>query len=244
MDIAELIKTHEDRSILNWFKDHVAEYECFTDKGGNKIETILFHRPKDSAYWVRYYAHLGFLHVVGDIGEAIHQWSYSKKQQIDLKWISETNFSYYMGKLRAGEKPNGKTWDENEAKFYLKQYLDTKAEQWLEEMNMNVNPKSKLWATNNLRLLGNGERFSTLTCNTLGEKDTCRWREFKHAFWSCEKAIESEHDWHHFLEENGNEVFGEKWYEYANIGLKYDIRHKGHWLGLKLAFEALKKNQM
>ena len=56
-------------------------------------------------------------------------------------------------------------------------------------------------------------------------------------------AINSEVEWHHWLEEFGYDTLGETYYEYGGIGTDIHIRCEGHLVGLKKAFEWLDKQE-
>lgn len=197
----------DDKHIRGWFKNHEAKLESFIDANGHKIEMLKFANPKSSEFWIRWYCHLGFLHIVGDIGEAIHQWTYSSNQRIDLKWIAGCDYGYYMGKLRASRE-GGKEWDESTA---------TEALEFLR-----------------------ADRVKELEFDgaLLEEARKQAEEEFSSAF----HHVESEYAWLSFLE--GSDLFGDDYCEFSNIGKRTPIRYRGHWLGLKLAFEALRRNSL
>lgn len=52
----------------------------------------------------------------------------------------------------------------------------------------------------------------------------------------------NEFEWNHWLYENGYDVFGDDWYEFVPMGKYLDMRCKLHWVGLKLAVEALEES--
>lgn len=228
----------EDRSIQHWFKDHVPVLEAFRDKGGHKIETLLFSNPKSSCYWVRYYHHLGFLHVVGDIGEAIHQWSYREPDSMDLSWIAHTDFGYFMGKLKASRHHDGKVWDEKRARAWFSEYIsENKALELLNDLGMEDNPKTRTWATDVIM----GRREATLEPTNAMK----RWRETMYIAPTAKDAFGSREEWASFLKlDEAYSLFGEDYCEYAGVGLRYDVTHRGHWMGLKLAFDRLRRDQL
>lgn len=55
-------------------------------------------------------------------------------------------------------------------------------------------------------------------------------------FWA---AQESELQWNHWLYENAYDVFGDDWWECVPDGKYLDVRCMLHWVGLKLAVEAV-----
>lgn len=58
--------------------------------------------------------------------------------------------------------------------------------------------------------------------------------------WGSE-LISSRDEWHHWLQDNGYDVFGDAWYEWApSIGDVIDWRCQGHLVGIQMAVQQLK----
>jgi len=78
-----------------WFKEHEAHYL-------SEDPTIIeWKNPKSWNYGCHFIIHSQWLCVVGDLGEAVYAWG----QTLDLKFLGQINFDYFMGKCRAS--PSG-----------------------------------------------------------------------------------------------------------------------------------------
>lgn len=99
-----------------WFKDH--EATVITD---NPSVTIINWQKADSwNYGCRFIIHSHWLLVVGDIGEAVYQWS----QRISAEFLSELNFDYFHGKCVASEDGRQfNMWDHREAYRLVQEWL-------------------------------------------------------------------------------------------------------------------------
>jgi len=82
-----------------WFKEHEARLILGPPKGDMLVTIIEWKKPNSWNYGCRFIIHSQWLTVVGDIGEAVYQWG----QNIDLKFLAQINFDYFMGKCRASE---------------------------------------------------------------------------------------------------------------------------------------------
>lgn len=95
----------------HWFKDHVAQCQATGDIGGLKWENALVLRwqnPKSWNYGCRFIIHRQWLMAVGDIGEAVYQWS----DDISLGFLASLDFGYFHGKCQASEVgKNYSDWD-------------------------------------------------------------------------------------------------------------------------------------
>lgn len=80
------------RDCAGWFKDHVP---CVTV--GPTGCVIRWAKPGTSTYWCDYILHGRFLIVVGDIGEAVYEWS----EKVTPQFLRGINFDYMMGKCQA-----------------------------------------------------------------------------------------------------------------------------------------------
>ncbi len=100
----EYLNRQKDICRLEWFKDHQASIILERPE----ITILRWEKPDNWNYGVRYIIHRRWLMVVGDIGEATYEWG----QDITLKFLSEIDFHYFLGKCRSSE--SGKdflTWD-------------------------------------------------------------------------------------------------------------------------------------
>jgi hypothetical protein len=100
----DMIKQH------GWFKDH--EVTRYTD------DLIVWMKPGTSIYSVKYRIDQNSLIVVGDIGEAVYQWS----STLTWAFLNGTDFSYFHSKCRAS--PKGfpwYDWSEERAKEQLEE---------------------------------------------------------------------------------------------------------------------------
>lgn len=68
-------------------------------QGSRGVKIINWQKPTSWNYGCRFIIHSQWLIVVGDLGEAVYQWG----QNIDLKFLGQINFDYFMGKCRASE---------------------------------------------------------------------------------------------------------------------------------------------
>lgn len=115
------------------FKDHVATYRKIDDN----LETLEFRNPGTSIHAVWFVRQYGVLMVFGDIFEATYMWSWDRR--IDLNWMADTNFGYFVSKCRAsphGREP--KLFDSNHLRKELEELFD-KEKTWCsyedEELN-------------------------------------------------------------------------------------------------------------
>jgi hypothetical protein len=86
----------------HWFKNHVAQCAATGDIGGLHWENALVIRWQNPASWnygCRFIIHRQWLIVVGDIGEAVYQWS----EDISLGFMAGLDFGYFHGKCVASE---------------------------------------------------------------------------------------------------------------------------------------------
>ena len=100
----DMIKEH------GWFKDHKVT--------SHSIDRIVWQRPGSSVYRADYILHGPFLSVVGDMGEAVYQWS----ENLTWAFLNGLDFSYFHSKCRAS--PKGfpwYEWDERQAKKQLEE---------------------------------------------------------------------------------------------------------------------------
>ncbi len=89
-----------------WFKDHVAAVQIADDPTSKlRLQIVDWRNTSGSStYFVRYILQGPWLIVVGDLGEAVFQWS----EVISPKFLAGLNFHYWLGKCQAsdeGRKP-------------------------------------------------------------------------------------------------------------------------------------------
>jgi len=103
----EMIKEHK------WFKDHQVT--------SHSIDRIVWQKPGSSVYRADYILHGPFLAVVGDMGEAVYQWS----ENLTWAFLNGLNFGYFHSKCRAS--PKGfpwYDWDEQVARKQVDELFD------------------------------------------------------------------------------------------------------------------------
>ncbi len=105
--LQEYIARQTETCRKEWFKEHKAN-----QIGGPGMfpDCILINwqKPGTWTYGCRYILHRRWLIVVGDIGEAVFEWS----QDLTPDFLLSINFDYFMGKCQAS--PSGKDfqqWD-------------------------------------------------------------------------------------------------------------------------------------
>lgn len=96
------IGTEEQEAICRtqWFKDHKANV-IVDDKHPLHGDTIVigWQNPESWNYGCRFIIHRRWLTVIGDIGEAIYEWS----QSLTLEFLAGLDFGYFHGKCQSSE---------------------------------------------------------------------------------------------------------------------------------------------
>lgn len=105
-------------------RDHNHDGNCDRHPNGKIIQTLSipaiiigWQNPSSWIYGCRFIIHRRWLTVVGDIGEAVYEWS----ENLTLEFLSGLDFGYFQSKCRASEK--GRThndWCESVAWFQLR----------------------------------------------------------------------------------------------------------------------------
>lgn len=92
-----------------WFKDHKAEIlGNVIMKGIPPCMVITWQNPASWNYGCRFIIHHQWLIVVGDIGEAVYQWS----EDLTLEFLAQLDFGYFLSKCQASEKGHDfSMWD-------------------------------------------------------------------------------------------------------------------------------------
>ena len=228
---------------MQWFKDHKAEVHRFlTPSSTDYLEYLLWKKPQNSIYMVKYYCHQGTLMITGDAYEAIHCWG--NFPQINLRWISGCDFGYYMSKMQASQHGrDGRRWQARAAKEKLDLYFKDKAQDFGDNFDVD-HADAKLQEQLLVIVKGHAHQpFIKQFAQSVGYPEERLLKEAE-AFNYTEDPYDMLHDkreWEEFLQSHGAEVFGEDgWMDHAGIGMETDQCFYGHWLGLKMAFEQLK----
>lgn len=99
-----------------WFKDHKAS--VLTQ--GEVATIINWANPESWNFGCRYIIHRRWLTVVGDIGEAVYEWS----QDLTLPFLAGLDFGYFHGKCQASETGRNYTqWDSVPAYESVRRFL-------------------------------------------------------------------------------------------------------------------------
>ncbi len=215
-----------------WFKEHVAKEKIFTnmfnislDSGlpEEEIRVIDWHKTNTSIYGIRYIIDRNYLLVTGDVGEAIYQWS----QVIDLPFLASCDMSYFVSKCQSSEYGRGgQSWDRDLAENRLNEMMWEETKEWVLVKSQEISPE-ELWKNQAQKNQLINEYLIHMNIDIHPNSD------FRH-------CTDTKEDWHGFLKEHGYDFFGSDYGEFGGIGMTQDIRHVGHWLGLKMAYEQLK----
>ncbi len=106
----------------SWFKNHQAKILTQT----YAVTVIEWRNPESWNYGCRFIIHSQWLTVVGDIGEAVYQWS----DKLTLNFLGGCAFHYFKGKCQASE--SGKDFQSFEselAAFGIAQWLKDEKQQ-------------------------------------------------------------------------------------------------------------------
>ncbi len=112
-----------------WFKDHQATHTLFTDT----TEQIIWRRPKSSNCYMNYLREGNYLHVTGDVGDAIYRTGFST-----FKEWAQSDISYFAGKCIASE--NGRQyreWDPDHLKRSVEIALQENQRSWDDFYKLN-----------------------------------------------------------------------------------------------------------
>lgn len=83
--------------------------------------SLRWQKPKNSAYWIEYILRRNYLIVIGDVGEAIYQWS----QHLTWDFLKTLDLDYFVGKCQASEVGRPFThWEPDVAKAWAKDFTD------------------------------------------------------------------------------------------------------------------------
>lgn len=221
--------------ILEQFKNHYAKY-WVTNELGSTVERIVFQNPQSRIFYCEFLGIGGDLIVRGDIYDAI----YSTTQLHYLQWWAGCNASYLGSKLMDldGHGESRYEWDEKEA---LNQLAQSKVDLEKEVEDDLREEFDGGWDSE--------EAPSDEDFNNWKRERMQRCREYKGAEarllqWNSEppeEHVSSRHEWENFLENYGDEIFGDDHWEYTSKIGQIDNRMINVQLtGLKLAIKQLK----
>jgi len=100
----------------SWFKNHKAHYTLWPKQD---METVIWKNPDRYTYFTNYILVGGYLHVTGDIGNAIYQSGFNT-----LKEWSECDIGYFESKCVASESGTEyKEWDKDFLEIRIKEFI-------------------------------------------------------------------------------------------------------------------------
>ena len=89
--------------IVDWFKDHQASLSDPRDS----VQRLSWKKPGTTCYAMIFLLSGGYLCVLGDLGEAVYQWS----EKVSLRFLADCSLDYFGSKCQASsEEPKGKAW--------------------------------------------------------------------------------------------------------------------------------------
>jgi hypothetical protein len=113
-----------------WFKDHKATHIPV----GTRTSIIEWQKPDSWNYGCRFILHSQWLVALGDIGEAVYQWS----EAITPKFLAGLDFGYFHSKCRASEVGSRfQSWDSDLAFAEASRILKP-ADEFIEMISKNT----------------------------------------------------------------------------------------------------------
>mgnify|MGYP006921383536 FL=1 len=85
-----------------WFKDHAAKIIGIEECPEGCTTVISWQNPQSWNYGCRFIIHRRWLSIVGDIGEAVFEWS----QDLTLDFLAGIDLHYFLGKCQASPEGN------------------------------------------------------------------------------------------------------------------------------------------
>jgi hypothetical protein len=139
-------KEHKATSLVDLRNDKCCEHDHNSDgdchqhpTGVPVVRVINWQKPGSWTYGCRFIIHRRWLTIVGDIGEAVFEWS----QDLTLEFLGSLDFGYFMSKCQSS--PTGKKfndWDNHVAwaelcahRCELKINFD-RSDRWQKEMDL------------------------------------------------------------------------------------------------------------
>jgi hypothetical protein len=214
------------------FKDHVAEY--WTCEVGCKVERILFRKPGTSIELINFMAYGNTLVVTGDLYDGV----YSVPRPQLMSFWAEVDVSYMACKLvdlNGGRAECAEVWDTEKARNGLERLKKEliaevtednallieesgkSAEEWIKEATAEYFPDS---------CKKRGSLFNLMSWN----------------YWEPEGHVDDEFSWKSFLQEHGEDIWGQDWWESgaSNVGKMRNPIIEVHSMALKMAVAQLK----
>ena len=92
---------------LDEFVDHVVVlHKTVTHEDSlgrsHSLEHLVFKKPGTGFYYIEFIMHNNYLHVTGDVGEAVYWWS----DRHNLEWVANCDLGYFSSKCTAS--PQGR----------------------------------------------------------------------------------------------------------------------------------------
>lgn len=212
----------EDRKMIRgWFeKNEATLQQSFVF--GRSTEFLTWKRPNSSIYSVYYEYYNGLLVVHGDLGDAIYQWH---RDIGDLEDVSKVELDYFASKCLASEVGREYVeWDRQKAKRRVLELIRDCVGEYIE-----------------IELPDDDNEFNNTAQYMRTTDDEFNELHYKFINERGYDALNSREEWIQWLDFNGYEVFGDDCFEYANIGNKINLRCQAHLIGLKMAFEQIRK---
>lgn len=256
------LRAYEDKLVADWFKNHVVrEFVTYGADQPDPVIKLVWAQPKTGVNRINYLLYRGHLFVGGDLGDAVYEWS----SQIGLPFLANCDISYFGGKCRASSsEPRGKQWFEERAQARIEEWLKNWADEnpvpcptccSVEALTQDVDPDS-------LCQTCKGEETVPRAPLTFQE---CVELHYDEDVYRLEEAIQNPHAWGLFASESKGLILSkekEKRERYArgrrpgdhddeayprmefdceqyDIGYSWDLRTRGHLLGLQMAWKQL-----
>lgn len=123
----------------DWFKTHVATIQLNTPE----LTLVKWQKPDSWIFGCKFIIHRRWLTVLGDIGEAVYEWS----EDISLQFVANCGLHYFLGKCQASE-------DGRKFKYWESQLAMENAAIWLAEMEKEGEGSDRLEVMREIAKLG------------------------------------------------------------------------------------------
>ena len=205
----------------DWFKDHVAEFEKLNDR----VSTLDWGKPGSSFYYCRYVFDGSKLYISGDIGEAIFRLT----EKASIESITGYDIQYFHGKL-ASFCEDKYSFDSDTAIARIKEEIESIKEDmdYDTDYDDNDNEVETLADTDRNRKISN--HISAL--NDLIEESHCCHSK---GHWEYE-VNQKYYDLTDYDPDVAEWIF--------SAGDVIPSRVHGYLIGLKMAYEQLKKKEV
>jgi hypothetical protein len=240
MNIQDLQK-RDLELVDDWFKNHKAFLEEVAFPGGSQIVKLLWRQPGTSINFIKYILHGSTLFVCGDLGEAVYDWP----QAVDLGFLAGCDLDYFGGKCQASsQEPRGKTWSADKVRCWIEEQLGG-------------------WAIDNPILDFSGTHEKEITREPLS-LEACAELMRQEDGVHLEDRIGHAQSWANFIYESDGLIVSDQKVKQtqtiggrkkevedyqrvsfepcddARVGYTWDLRTRGHLIGLKRACAQLK----